>query len=95
MTDLACRLFQVFPKCGDGVNFEVVLTPAAGGPVQTLHAAEYEVGTKPTRQRLHFYMDRISTGDKVDFVVYPRVQHDCDGALMLEAQLWEQSAYKG
>ena len=62
---------QVFPKCGDGVNFVVTLSPVDGSDVQVLHEAEYEVAEKPTRQRLHFYLDRISTGDKVDLLVYP------------------------
>ncbi|CAL8463815.1 g3349 [Coccomyxa elongata] len=88
-------IYEVFPKCGDGVNFVVTLTPVDGGPVQTLHEAEYEVAEKPTRQRLHFYLDKLSTGDKVDLLVYPRAQHDCDGALILEVQIWEQKAYKG
>lgn len=57
--------------------------------------AEYEQAEKPTRQRLHFYLDRLSTGDKLDLLVYPREQHDCDGALILEVQIWEQTAYKG
>ena len=73
----------------------VTLTPVDGSPVQTLHEAEYEVADKPTRQRLHFYLDKLSTGDKVDLLVYPREQHDCDGALILEVQIWEQKAYKG
>ena len=34
--------------------------------------AEYEQAEKPTRQRLHFYLDRLSTGDKLDLLVYPR-----------------------
>ena len=94
---LECLLLavQVFPKCGDGVNFVVTLSPADGSDVQVLHEAEYEVAEKPTRQRLHFYLDRISTGDKVDLLVYPRGQHDCDGALILEVQIWEKKAYKG
>ena len=86
---------QVFPKCGDGVRFVVTLSPVDGSEVQVLHEAEYEVADKPTRQRLHFYLDKISTGDKVDLLVYPRGQHDCDGALILEVQIWEKKAYKG
>ena len=86
---------QVFPKCGCGVNFVVTLSPVDGSEVQVLHEAEYEVAEKPTRQRLHFYLDKISTGDKVDLLVYPRGQHDCDGALILEVQIWEKKAYKG
>ncbi len=58
----ALRLLQVFPKCGDGVNFVVALTPVDGGEVQILHEAEYEQADKPTRQRLHFYLDKLSTG---------------------------------
>ena len=85
---------QVFPKCGDGVDFSVILSPVGGGPVQYLHEADYELSDKPTRQRLHFYLDKLETGDVIDFTVYPRGQHDCDGALLLEAQIWEQDAYK-
>lgn len=94
---LICSLssLQVFPKCGDGVNFVVTLSPVDGSEVQVLHEAEYEVAEKPTRQRLHFYLDKISTGDKMDLLVYPRAQHDCDGALILEVQIWEKKAYKG
>lgn len=29
---------------------------------QVLHEAEYEVAEKPTRQRLHFYLDKLATG---------------------------------
>ena len=84
----------MFPKCGDGVDFSVILSPVGGGPVQYLHEADYELSDKPTRQRLHFYLDKLETGDVIDFTVYPRGQHDCDGALLLEAQIWEQEAYK-
>jgi len=78
----------------DGVDFSVILSPVGGGAVQYLHEADYELSDKPTRQRLHFYLDKLETGDVIDFTVYPRGQHDCDGALLLEAQIWEQDAYK-
>ena len=70
----------MFPKCGDGVDFSVILSPVGGGAVQYLHEADYELSDKPTRQRLHFYLDKLETGDVIDFTVYPRGQHDCDGA---------------
>ena len=92
--DAPAAAAQVFPKCGDGVDFSVILSPVGGGPVQYLHEADYELSDKPTRQRLHFYLDKLETGDVIDFTVYPRGQHDCDGALLLEAQIWEQEAYK-
>ena len=57
--------------------------------------AAYEQADRPTRQRLHFYLDRLATGDMLDLLVYPRQQHDCDGALILDVQIWEQTAYKG
>ena len=40
-------MLQVFPKCGDGVNFVVTLSPVDGSEVQVLHEAEYEVAEKP------------------------------------------------
>ena len=33
-------------------------------------------------------------GDKLDFVVWPKDDHDCDAALLLEAKIWDSSEFK-
>ena len=87
---------QVFPKCGDGVDFSVVLRPGVtSAEVQTLHEADYELSIRPVRQRLHFYLDQLTAGDLIDLIVSPRKNHDCDGALILGFEVWDQAEYKG
>jgi hypothetical protein len=98
-------LAQVFPSCGDGVNVAVTMQPSAVAAAaaadgrapqpRMLHEAEYAVSSQPTRQRLHFYLDAIATGDVIDLTVLPGSQHDCDGALILDLQLWDQESYRG
>ena len=36
----------------------------------------------------------ICAGDKLDFIVWPKDEHDCDAALLLEAKLWDSSEFK-
>lgn len=86
---------QVFPTCGDGVDFAVTFAPAGGGAVRFLHEAEYEVSGVPTRRRLHFDLSALATGDVIDLAVLPRGEHDCDGALILDAQIWDRNSYRG
>ncbi len=33
-------------------------------------------------------------GDKLDFIVWPKDDHDCDAALVLEAKIWDSSEFK-
>lgn len=82
------------PHCGDGVEFSVIYTDVKTGAAETLHAAEYRPSAAPLRQRLHFFLDWLRTGDAVDFVAWPKDNHDCDGALILEAKIWDASEYK-
>ncbi len=82
------------PHCGDGVEFSVLFTRAKSGDQEVLHAAEYRVQEAPNRQRLHFFLDWLHTDDKIDFVVWPKDNHDCDGLLILEAKIWDASEYK-
>ena len=84
---------QVHPHCGDGVEVSALFTDAATKEVEVLHAAEYGVQQAPTRQRLHFFLDWLHTGDALDFVVWPKEDHDCDGALILEAKIWDADEY--
>lgn len=84
---------QVHPHCGDGVEFSVVYTEGKTGATDTLHAAEYQPQAKPLRQRLHFFLDWIHTGDTIDFIAWPKENHDCDGTLILEAKIWDASEY--
>jgi hypothetical protein len=37
---------------------------------------------------------RMSAGDKLDFIVWPKDDHDCDAALLLEAKIWDSSEFK-
>ena len=46
------------------------------------------------RQRVLFFLDRLHTGDKIDFIVWPKDDHDCDAALLLEAKIWDSSEFK-
>lgn len=36
----------------------------------------------------------MSAGDKLDFIVWPKDDHDCDAALLLEAKIWDSSEFK-
>ena len=45
------------------------------------------------RQRVLFFLDHLHTGDKVDFIVWPKDDHDCDAALLLEAKIWDSSEF--
>ena len=36
----------------------------------------------------------LRAGDKLDFVVWPKDDHDCDAALLLEAKIWDSSEFK-
>ena len=38
---ICCACTQVFPKCGDGVQFAVTLTPIDGSEVQILHEVRF------------------------------------------------------
>ena len=90
----ACTCEQVHPHCGDGVEFSVLYTDGATLKSEVLHASEHGVAQGPTRQRLHFFLDWLRTGDKLDFVVWPKDDHDCDGTLVLEAKIWDANEYK-
>ena len=46
------------------------------------------------RQRVLFFLDHLHTGDKLDFIVWPKDDHDCDAALLLEAKIWDSSEFK-
>lgn len=90
------RSHQVFPRCGDGVDFEVTFSPVdTGGQPLVLHKESHARMDKPLRQRLHFYIDQLEAGDTLDLVALPRGNHDCDGVLILEVQLWDGREYKG
>ncbi len=36
----------------------------------------------------------MCAGDKLDFIVWPKDDHDCDAALLLEAKIWDSSEFK-
>ena len=46
------------------------------------------------RQRALFFLDHLHTGDKLDFIVWPKDDHDCDAVLLLEAKIWDSSEFK-
>lgn len=91
-----CARLQVFPRCGDGVAFEVKFTPMdAFGEPMLMHREDHGTMQKPLRQRLHFFIDQLEAGDMIDLVALPKKNHDCDGVLLLEAQLWDSNEYSG
>lgn len=86
----------MFPRCGDGVQFEVVFTPVdALGEPMVMHREDHVRASRPLRQRLHFYIDQLEAGDSIDLVSLPKENHDCDGVLLLEVQLWDAREYSG
>ena len=48
---------------------------------------------KPLRQRLHFLMPHLGAGDLLDLLALPKGNHDCDGVLVLEVQIWDRRDY--
>lgn len=36
----------------------------------------------------------MCAGDKLDFIVWPKDDHDCDAVLLLEAKIWDSSEFK-
>ncbi|CAL5218412.1 g88 [Coccomyxa viridis] len=91
---VASYTFEVHPHCGDGVEISVLYADSQKGTTEVLHAAEYAVQQAPVRQRVLFFLDHLHTGDKLDFVVWPKDDHDCDAALLLEAKIWDSSEFK-
>lgn len=76
------------------MDFEVVFRPVdAFGETMVLHREEHGRMQKPLRQRLHFYIDQLESGDVVDIISLPKRNHDCDGVFILEAQLWDTREY--
>lgn len=72
----------------------MLYTDSEKGTTDVLHAAEYAVQQAPVRQRVLFFLDHLTTGDKLDFIVWPKDNHDCDAALVLEAKIWDSSEFK-
>ena len=60
--------------------------------VQTLHPLHMSVSLSYHQG----YNQRalVRAGDKLDFVVWPKDDHDCDAALLLEAKIWDSSEFK-
>ena len=80
---------QVWPICGDGLDFSVRLTPAGPRKPQMLLQRSYEPDpdAPPNRQKIEWQM-HIRTGDRLDFLVDPRGNHDCDGLYIVDVQVW-------
>ena len=85
----ALLCLQVWPICGDGLDFSVRLTPAGPRKPQMLLQRSYEPDpdAPPNRQKIEWQM-HIRTGDRLDFLVDPRGNHDCDGLYIVDVQVW-------
>ena len=81
--------WQVWPICGDGLDFTVRLTPSGPRKPQMLLQRSYEPDpdAPPNRQKIEWQM-HIRTGDRLDFLVDPRGNHDCDGLYIVDVQVW-------
>lgn len=83
---------QVWPICGDGLDFVVRLTPSGPRKPAILLKRSYEADPKgsPNRQKIEWRLN-IHTGDIIDFLVNPRGNHDCDGVYIVDIQIWTDS----
>ena len=81
--------WQVWPICGDGLDFVVRLTPSGPRKPAILLKRSYEADPKgsPNRQKIEWRL-HIRTGDIIDFLVNPRGNHDCDGVYIVDIQIW-------
>jgi hypothetical protein len=81
---------QVWPICGDGMDFTVRLKPNGPRRAQTLLKRAYDAdpNAQPNRQKIEWKM-HIRTGDVIDFTVEPRGNHDCDGLYIVDIQIWK------
>jgi len=84
-----CEYLQVWPSCGDGLDFVVRLTPTGPRKPVILLKRSYEADPKgsPNRQKIEWRL-HIRTGDVIDFLVNPRGNHDCDGVYIVDIQIW-------
>ena len=84
-----CCSAQVWPICGDGMDFTVRLKPNGPRRAQTLLKRAYDAdpNAQPNRQKIEWRM-HIRTGDVLDFTVDPRGNHDCDGLYIVDIQVW-------
>ena len=53
---------------------------------QGIEADQHEV---PQRQKVEFRF-QLHVGDTVDFIIWPRGTHDCDGIYIVDMQLWQE-----
>ncbi|EIE24869.1 hypothetical protein COCSUDRAFT_53105 [Coccomyxa subellipsoidea C-169] len=81
--------YEVWPICGDGMDFVVRLKPNGPRRAQTLLKRAYDAdpNAQPNRQKIEWRM-HIRTGDVLDFTVEPRGNHDCDGLYIVDVQIW-------
>ena len=84
---------QVWPVCGDGLDFVVRLTPTGPRKGQTLLRRGFDPDPdgQPNRQKVEWRL-HIRTGDVIDFIVEPRSNHDCDGLFVVDVQIWIDTA---
>lgn len=54
---------------------------------------EAEKIDNPQRQRVEFRFS-VHVGDHIDFTVWPRASHDCDGVYVVDIQIWEHDGLK-
>ncbi|KAK9805857.1 hypothetical protein WJX73_008965 [Symbiochloris irregularis] len=86
--------YEVWPTCGDGLDFIVRLTPAGSKKkTQVLLKRGYEpdANGQPNRQKIEWRL-HIRTGDVIDFIVDPRTNHDCDGLYIVDVSIWTDAA---
>lgn len=83
---------QVWPICGDGLDFVVRLTPSGPRKPAILLKRSYEADPQgsPNRQKIEWRLN-MHTGDVIDFLVNPRGNHDCDGVYIVDIQIWTDS----
>lgn len=82
---------QVWPICGDGLDFVVRLSPTGARKPTILLKRSYDAdpNSTPNRQKIEWRLN-IRTGDTIDFLVNPRASHDCDGVYIVDVQIWTE-----
>lgn len=76
--------------CGDGFVFTVTQMTKRTGQIAELHREEFSktpgLGAA-LKEGVELYLD-LFPGDKIDFMVDARSNHDCDGIYIVEISFW-------
>lgn len=84
-------IWEAFTVCGDGVDLHVTFHPLQGSARTLVHHGHEPVptGSKAHLQRTEQVLD-VLPGDRLDFVIDPRANQDCDGVYIAEFRLWSR-----